>query len=84
VDPDIFHDADTDRWYMYFGSSNLYPILRDRARSPPSPVVYRAGARAIEASSRGAWMGAASVQDHRDTITPFIEGAAMTKYRGKY
>ena len=25
-DPDIFHDADTDKWYMYFGSSNLYPV----------------------------------------------------------
>src|SRR2546430_11541788 len=23
-------------------------------------------------------------QDHRDTIKPFIEGATMTKYRGKY
>ena len=25
-DPAIFHDDDTDRWFMYFGSSNLYPI----------------------------------------------------------
>src|SRR5260221_6252789 len=25
-DPAIFHDEDTDRWFMYFGSSNLYPL----------------------------------------------------------
>ena len=25
-DPAIFHDEDTDRWYMYWGSSNVYPI----------------------------------------------------------
>ena len=25
-DPAIFHDDDTDRWFMYFGSSNVYPI----------------------------------------------------------
>src|SRR5262245_61216665 len=25
-DPALFHDEETDRWFMYFGSSNLYPI----------------------------------------------------------
>ena len=25
-DPAIFHDDETDRWFMYFGSSNVYPI----------------------------------------------------------
>jgi len=24
-DPALFHDEETDRWYMYFGSSNFYP-----------------------------------------------------------
>jgi hypothetical protein len=26
-DPDIFHDPDTDRWYLYWGSSNYYPLF---------------------------------------------------------
>ena len=25
-DPAIFHDADTDRWYLYWGSSKYYPL----------------------------------------------------------
>ena len=25
-DPAFFHDEETDRWFMYFGSSNLFPI----------------------------------------------------------
>src|SRR5262245_28673529 len=25
-DPAIFHDDETERWFMYFGSSNLYPL----------------------------------------------------------
>ena len=25
-DPAFFHDADTDMWYLYYGSSNLYPL----------------------------------------------------------
>src|SRR6185369_4719777 len=25
-DPALFHDDESDRWYLYFGSSNFYPI----------------------------------------------------------
>ena len=26
-DPALFHDTDTGKWYMYWGSSNVYPIF---------------------------------------------------------
>ena len=33
-DPALFHDAKTDRWYLYFGSSNTYPIYGIRLDTP--------------------------------------------------
>jgi len=82
-DPDIFHDADTDRWYMYFGSSNLYPIYGIEL-DPRRRLSYIARARELLKLRPAEHGWERFGQDHRDTITPFIEGAAMTKYRGKY
>ena len=82
-DPDIFHDEETGRWFMYFGSSNFYPVYGielDPARrlaykSPPVPLIrLDPGAHGWERFGR----------DHRDTIAPYVEGAWMTRYRGKY
>ncbi|HYT83518.1 MAG TPA: family 43 glycosylhydrolase [Gemmatimonadales bacterium] len=82
-DPDVFHDPDTDRWYLYFGSSNLYPIygieLDQRRR-----LAYIARARDLLHLNPALHGWERFGQDHRDTIKPFIEGATMTKYHGKY
>ncbi|GAC1647983.1 MAG: family 43 glycosylhydrolase [Gemmatimonadaceae bacterium] len=82
-DPDIFHDDDTDRWFMYWGSSNLYPIYGielDKSRrlaylGTPKPLI------ALHPAQHG-WERFGP--DHRDTIAPYIEGAWMTKHRGVY
>ena len=82
-DPAFFHDADTDKWYMYWGSSNFYPLYGielDKSRQlayvgTPKRLVWLH-------PQRHGWERFG--QDHRDTITPFIEGAWMTKHRGKY
>lgn len=82
-DPDIFHDEDTDRWFMYFGSSNVYPLYgieldftnrlsylgTSRELIPLRPELH--------GWERFGW-------DHRDPIKPFIEGASMIKHHGKY
>ena len=82
-DPAIFHDPDTNRWFMYWGSSNLYPLYAielDPARrlgyigTPKSlfrlqPVIH--------GWERFGW-------NHRDTIRPYMEGAWMTKHGGRY
>ena len=82
-DPDIFHDPDTDRWYMYWGSSNFYPLFgieldKNRrllyADTPVSLLQLH--------PERNGWERFG--QDHREARTPFVEGAWMTKYNGKY
>ena len=82
-DPDIYHDEETDRWFMYFGSSNVYPIYgieldHDRQLTY---VGKAKGLLSLHPDEHG-WERLG--QDHRDTIRPFIEGAWMTKHSGRY
>lgn len=82
-DPDIFHDSETDKWYMYWNSSNYYPLFGielDKSRrlnyvGKPVPLI------SLHPDRHG-WERFG--RDHRDTLTPFVEGAWMTKNAGKY
>ena len=82
-DPDIFHDEKTDRWFMYWGSSNVFPIYGielDKNKhltyiGSANPLIY------LHPEEHG-WERFG--QDHRDTIKPFSEGAWMTQYKNKY
>jgi xylan 1,4-beta-xylosidase len=83
-DPQFFHDPDTERWFLYWNSSNAYPlhgIELDKSKR----LGYKGTPRwlfGLEPAKHG-WERFG--RDHRDTtITPFIEGAWMTKYRGRY
>ncbi len=82
-DPAFFHDPDTDAWYLYWGSSNLYPIygikLDHRRRlvyegTPTDLILLHPDRHGWERFGR----------DHRGTIDPFMEGAWMTKHGGRY
>jgi len=82
-DPDIFHDEQTDRWFMYFGSSNLYPIYGiELDHSQKLAYVGEAKPLILLDPEKHGWERFG--QDHRDTLTPYVEGAWMTKYKGKY
>jgi xylan 1,4-beta-xylosidase len=82
-DPDLFRDPDTGRWYMYFGSSNVYPLYgieldwnrRLAYVGTPKELFY------LDPENQG-WHRFG--QDHRDPLRPYVEGAAMTKHDGKY
>ncbi len=84
-DPALFHDPDTDRWFMYWGSSNLYPLFGaelDKSKN----LTYKnkddyKGLIYLHPELHG-WERFG--RDHRDTIKPFTEGAWMTKHKGKY
>lgn len=82
-DPALFHDEDTDRWYMYWGSSNIYPLFGcelDKSKN----LTYKGkfeGMLKLEPEKHG-WERFG--QDHRSDIRPFTEGAWMTKHNGKY
>jgi xylan 1,4-beta-xylosidase len=82
-DPALFHDEESDRWYMYFGSSNFYPIYGIEL-DYEKQLSYRGTARELIPLRPELHGWERFGRDHRDTIKPFIEGAWMTKYRGQY
>ena len=82
-DPALFRDDD-GRWFLYWGSSNVYPIYGielDPARRlaykemRPAKLIYLH-------PDRYGWERFG--RDHRDSIRPYTEGAWMTKHRGRY
>lgn len=82
-DPDLFHDEASDRWYMYFGSSNVYPIYGielDHAKG----LTYIGQAKPLLSLHPDSHGWERFGPDHRDTIRPYIEGAWMTEHGGKY
>jgi xylan 1,4-beta-xylosidase len=82
-DPAIFHDDDTDRWFMYWGSSNVYPIFGaelDYSKKLAYKTDYK-GLITLKPNLHG-WERFG--RNHSDTITPFTEGAWMTKHNSKY
>ena len=83
-DPQFFYDPDTDRWFLYWNSSNVYPlnvIELDKSKH----LAYKGTPHwlfGLDPVHHG-WERFG--QDHRDsTVTPFIEGSWMTKYNGRY
>ena len=83
-DPALFRDDD-GRWFLYWGSSNVYPLYGIEL-DPARRLAYAAGAKPTKLLTlhpdRHGWERFG--QDHRDTIRPFVEGAWMTKHAGRY
>jgi xylan 1,4-beta-xylosidase len=82
-DPAIFHDDDTGRWFMYFGSSARAPICGIELDFTNQLTYLKTAGELIELHpERNGWERFG--RDHRDPIKPYIEGAWMTKHNGKY
>ena len=82
-DPAFFHDPDSNRWFLYWGSSNVYPIYGiELDKSKRLAYVGRPKAFILLDPARHGWERFG--WDHRDTIRPFMEGAWMTKHGGRY
>lgn len=87
-DPALFHDDDTDKWYMYWGSSNVYPIFG--AELDKSRNLTYAGNNPAEAYKAMFWLDPYNHgwerfgPNHSDPFKPFTEGAWMTKHNNKY
>ncbi|WP_417351053.1 family 43 glycosylhydrolase [Flavobacterium alkalisoli] len=82
-DPQIFWDKDTDEVYLYYGSSNLYPIygvkLNRKTFQPEGEVIPLI---ALNDDEHG-WERFGEYNDNT-FMQPFMEGAFMTKHNGKY
>lgn len=88
-DPDLFQDDD-QRWYLYWNSSNVFPIYGAPISFVDGKMVYgepRGSFILLDPAHHG-WERFG--QDHSGTlpggtpITPFMEGAWMTKVGARY
>jgi xylan 1,4-beta-xylosidase len=84
-DPALFYDEDLNKYYMYWGSSNVYPLFgaeldKRKHLTYKDPKDYRAMLY-LQPEKHG-WERFG--QDHSSEIRPFTEGAWMTKNNGKY
>ncbi len=81
-DPAFFTD-DSGRLYMYNGSSNRYPLYGvEMNRKTLNPIGTRQEMYLLEPDKYG-WQRFGEYLDNT-FLDPFIEGAWMTKYKGKY
>lgn len=81
-DPDFFLDDD-NRLYLYWGSSNLYPIYGIEVdRKKLQPIGERKELLHLHDSLYG-WQRFGEYLDNT-FLNPFMEGAWMTKHHGKY
>lgn len=82
-DPYLFLDED-GKLYLYYGSSNEFPIKvaeYDRKTFRPKSIVH--DLIGLEPQLHG-WERFGMNNDDSVSLKPFIEGAAINKYNGKY
>ncbi len=82
-DPALFYDEELDKWYMYWGSSNVYPLFGselDKSQNLNYKGQYK-GLIYLNPEEHG-WERFG--RDHTSSIKPFTEGAWMTKHNNKY
>jgi hypothetical protein len=82
-DPALFRDPDSGRWYLYWGSSNVYPLYGIEL-DPARHLAYTGQPRELIRLHPDLHGWERFGQDHRDTLTPYIEGSWMTKHGGRY
>lgn len=89
-DPDIFIDDD-GRWYLYWGSSDTYPLYGIEMEKAPRGFVFRGEPKVMLALDPAKHGWERFGPDHRGMKFPdgkpvgnYMEGAWMTKVRGRY
>lgn len=82
-DPQIFWDKEKEDVYMYYGSSNLYPLYGMKLnRKTFQPEGERIPVLALNDDEHG-WERFGEYNDNT-FLQPFTEGAFMTKHNNKY
>ena len=82
-DPWLFLDDD-GRLYLYYGSSNEYPLKGvEVSRDDFHPVSKIHDLLMLHPDEHG-WERFGMNNDDTTTLPPFTEGAAMTKHNGRY
>ena len=81
-DPDFFQDDD-GKLYMYNGSSNSYPLYGGEINRSTMQLKGARKELYLLNQARYGWQRFGEYMDNT-FLDPFIEGAWMTKYKGKY
>ena len=82
-DPAIFHDDETERWFMYWGSSNVFPIYGSELDHNKKLIHTGEIKKFIYLHpEKHGWERFGP--NHTSIMKPYIEGAWMTKHNGKY
>ena len=82
-DPALFHDDSSGRWFLYWGSSNTYPLYGIEL-DPAKRMSYKGSQVPLLRLHPDIHGWERFGQDHRDPRVPFVEGAWMTQHGGKY
>lgn len=88
-DPALFKDAD-HQWYLYWGSSNIFPIYGQRIAFEGGRLIYETRPKPLLSLDPGKHGWERFGQDHCACLAPgkpgpsYIEGAWMTKTGGTY
>jgi xylan 1,4-beta-xylosidase len=88
-DPDLFRDED-GQWYLYWGSSNVFPIYGQKIALLDHKLVYQTRPQSLVSLHPDEHGWERFGEDHCGClpdgthIDPFIEGAWMTKVGGRY
>ncbi|MES2445206.1 MAG: family 43 glycosylhydrolase [Pseudomonadota bacterium] len=88
-DPALFKDDD-GKWYLYWNSSNVFPLYGQEIAFEDGKLIYKGEARPMLALHPEQHGWERFGQDHSGglpngtPIKPFMEGAWMTKVGGRY
>lgn len=82
-DPALFHDDSSGRWFLYWGSSNTYPLYGIEL-DPLKRMSYKGSQVPLLRLHPEVHGWERFGEDHRDARLPFVEGAWMTQHGGKY
>ena len=88
-DPALFKDDD-GRWYLYWDSSNVFPIYGIEIAFEDGKLIYKGAATTLFALHPDQHGWERFGQDHNGLLAngqptkPYLEGAWMTKHGGKY
>ena len=88
-DPGLFKDDD-GQWYLYWGSSNVFPVYGQKIAFQDGKLIYQTKAEPLFVlhPERHGWERFG--QDHSGLLAngqptkPYVEGAWVTKHNGKY
>ncbi len=82
-DPALFRDERSGRWYLYWGSSNKYPLYGIEL-DPAKRLAYKGQATELIRLHPDQHGWERFGPDHRDTLAPYVEGAWMTEQGDRY